>query len=104
MYFPILLKEAHVTWIMIHDTSFSRTVLLLGADTRATEGPIVATKNCLKIHFMAPHIYCIALEGTAADTEDITDTTSLSSFMSSAENKIIGVNVSVLSIFCEHTF
>ncbi|CAG8489349.1 1927_t:CDS:2 [Funneliformis caledonium] len=40
----------------------------LGADTRATSGPIVADKNCAKIHYLAPNIYCCGA-GTAADTE-----------------------------------
>jgi len=43
----------------------------LGADTRATEGPIVADKNCEKIHYIAPNIYCCGA-GTAADTENTT--------------------------------
>ena len=30
--------------------------IVLGADTRATEGTIVADKNCSKIHYMAPTI------------------------------------------------
>jgi len=42
--------------------------VVLGADTRATEGPIVADKNCEKIHYIAPNIYCCGA-GTAADTE-----------------------------------
>ncbi|XP_041481245.1 proteasome subunit beta type-7-like [Lytechinus variegatus] len=42
--------------------------VILGADTRATEGTIVADKNCTKIHFIAPNIYCCGA-GTAADTE-----------------------------------
>ncbi|XP_059633650.1 proteasome subunit beta type-7-B-like [Cornus florida] len=46
--------------------------VILGADTRATAGPIVADKNCEKIHFMAPNIYCCGA-GTAADTEAVTD-------------------------------
>ncbi|KAG2595151.1 hypothetical protein PVAP13_5KG523000 [Panicum virgatum] len=46
--------------------------VVLGADTRATEGPIVADKNCEKIHYMAPNIYCCGA-GTAADTEAVTD-------------------------------
>ncbi|GFZ00038.1 N-terminal nucleophile aminohydrolases (Ntn hydrolases) superfamily protein [Actinidia rufa] len=46
--------------------------VILGADTRATEGPIVADKNCEKIHFMAPNIYCCGA-GTAAYTEAVTD-------------------------------
>jgi 20S proteasome subunit beta 2 len=45
--------------------------IILGADTRATEGPIVADKNCEKIHYMAPNIYCCGA-GTAADTEAVT--------------------------------
>ncbi|XP_026545829.1 proteasome subunit beta type-7 [Notechis scutatus] len=42
--------------------------IVLGADTRATEGMVVADKNCDKIHFIAPNIYCCGA-GTAADTE-----------------------------------
>uniref|UniRef100_T1IJR7 Proteasome subunit beta n=1 Tax=Strigamia maritima TaxID=126957 RepID=T1IJR7_STRMM len=41
--------------------------VILGADTRATDGNIVADKNCSKIHYLAPNICCGA--GTAADTE-----------------------------------
>ncbi|KAM7268090.1 hypothetical protein ACFE04_010256 [Oxalis oulophora] len=46
--------------------------VILGADTRATEGPIVCDKNCEKIHYIAPNIYCCGA-GTAADTEAVTD-------------------------------
>ncbi|KZS90528.1 proteasome subunit [Sistotremastrum niveocremeum HHB9708] len=42
--------------------------IVLGADTRATEGPIVADKNCEKIHFISESIRCCGA-GTAADTE-----------------------------------
>ncbi|KAF9934874.1 Proteasome subunit beta type-7 [Modicella reniformis] len=42
--------------------------IVLGADTRATSGPIVADKNCEKIHYLAPNMYCCGA-GTAADTE-----------------------------------
>jgi 20S proteasome subunit beta 2 len=45
--------------------------VVLGADTRATNGPVVADKNCAKIHFIAPNIYCCGA-GTAADTENST--------------------------------
>ncbi|KAM6573684.1 hypothetical protein CsatA_017764 [Cannabis sativa] len=45
--------------------------VILGADTRATEGPIVCDKNCEKIHYMAPEIYCCGA-GIAADTEAVT--------------------------------
>jgi len=46
--------------------------VVLGADTRATEGPIVADKNCEKIHYIAPNIFCCGA-GTAADTENTTE-------------------------------
>ncbi|KAL5290475.1 PSMB7 family protein [Megaselia abdita] len=46
--------------------------VILGADTRATEGPIVSDKNCSKIHYLAPNMYCCGA-GTAADTEMTTD-------------------------------
>ncbi len=49
---------------------------MLGADTRATEGPIVADKNCEKIHYIAPNIYCCGA-GTSADTENTTGILSL---------------------------
>lgn len=46
--------------------------VILGADTRATEDTIVADKNCSKIHYIAPNIYCCGA-GTAADTEMTTN-------------------------------
>uniref|UniRef100_A0A8C7AK36 proteasome endopeptidase complex n=1 Tax=Neovison vison TaxID=452646 RepID=A0A8C7AK36_NEOVI len=45
-----------------------RDGIVLGADTRATEGMVVADKNCSKIHFISPNIYCCGA-GTAADTD-----------------------------------
>ncbi|KAF0471625.1 proteasome subunit beta type-7 [Gigaspora margarita] len=45
--------------------------VILGADTRSTNGTIVANKNCEKIHYLAPNMYC-AGAGTAADTEQAT--------------------------------
>lgn len=45
--------------------------VVLGADTRATEGPIVCDKNCEKIHYIASNIYCCGA-GTSADTENTT--------------------------------
>ena len=32
--------------------------VVLGADTRATAGSIVADKVCDKIHYMQPNMYC----------------------------------------------
>jgi 20S proteasome subunit beta 2 len=46
--------------------------VVLGADTRATGGSEVADKNCQKIHYLAPNIYCCGA-GTAADTEKTTE-------------------------------
>jgi len=45
--------------------------VVLAADTRATEGPIVADKNCEKLHYIANNVYC-AGAGTAADLEHTT--------------------------------
>jgi len=47
--------------------------VILGADTRATAGTIVADKNCAKIHYLSPNMYCCGA-GTAADTEFVTNT------------------------------
>ncbi|EAU81477.1 proteasome subunit [Coprinopsis cinerea okayama7 len=46
--------------------------IVLGADTRATEGDIVADKNCEKIHYITESIRCCGA-GTAADTEFTTN-------------------------------
>lgn len=45
-----------------------RDGVILGADTRATNDSVVADKNCEKIHFIAPKIYCCGA-GVAADAE-----------------------------------
>ncbi|KAK0748095.1 nucleophile aminohydrolase [Apiosordaria backusii] len=42
--------------------------VVIAADTRATSGPIVADKNCEKLHYISSNIWC-AGAGTAADTE-----------------------------------
>merc|ERR1719334_1591184 len=46
--------------------------VVLGADTCATAGDIVADKNCNKLHYLQPNIYC-AGAGTAADLEMTTE-------------------------------
>jgi 20S proteasome subunit beta 2 len=46
--------------------------VILGADTRATGGSEVMDKNCEKIHYLAPNIWCCGA-GTAADTEKTTE-------------------------------
>lgn len=45
--------------------------VVLGADTRATEGSIVCDKNCEKIHKISEKIWCCGA-GTSADTENVT--------------------------------
>lgn len=45
--------------------------VVLCADTRSTSGPVVADKNCKKIHTIAPKIMCCGA-GTAADTRRVT--------------------------------
>lgn len=47
------------------------TGVVLCADTRSTNGPIVADKNCKKIHYIADKIRCCGA-GTAADTRAVT--------------------------------
>ncbi|KAG2595150.1 hypothetical protein PVAP13_5KG523000 [Panicum virgatum] len=77
--------------------------VVLGADTRATEGPIVADKNCEKIHYMAPNIYCCGA-GTAADTEAVTDMVSsqleLHRYATSRESRV----VTTLTLLKSHLF
>ncbi|KAJ4961511.1 hypothetical protein NE237_021421 [Protea cynaroides] len=77
--------------------------VILGADTRATEGPIVADKNCEKIHYMAPNIYCCGA-GTAADTEAVTDMVSsqlqLHRYHTGRESRV----VTALSLLKSHLF
>ncbi|PVD21936.1 hypothetical protein C0Q70_17739 [Pomacea canaliculata] len=64
------LPKAYKTGTTIAGIVFKDGVVL-GADTRATEGPIVADKNCAKIHYISSNIYCCGA-GTAADTEMVT--------------------------------
>ena len=45
--------------------------VVLGADTRSTGGPLVMDKNKLKIHTVAPFIFCCAA-GTSADCDQLT--------------------------------
>jgi len=63
-------KTATKTGTTICGVVFSSGVVL-GADTRSTNGETVADKNCSKIHYLAPNISCCGA-GTAADTEAVT--------------------------------
>ncbi|GAV84448.1 LOW QUALITY PROTEIN: Proteasome domain-containing protein [Cephalotus follicularis] len=75
--------------------------VILGADT--TEGPIVCDKNCEKIHYMAPNIYCCGA-GTAADTEAVTDMVSsqlqLHRYHAGQESRV----VTALTLLKKHLF
>ena len=64
-------KAAMKTGTTITGVCFKGGVVL-GADTRSTNGETVADKNCEKIHYIAPNIYCCGA-GTAADTEKTTE-------------------------------
>lgn len=48
-----------------------RKGVVLAADTRSTEGPVVADKNCIKIHRITDRIMCCGA-GTAADADRVT--------------------------------
>lgn len=65
------LPKAKLTGTTICGCIFKDGVVL-GADTRATGGTEVVDKNCEKIHYLAPNIYCCGA-GTAADTEKTTE-------------------------------
>ncbi|CCD23778.1 proteasome core particle subunit beta 2 NDAI_0C01170 [Naumovozyma dairenensis CBS 421] len=61
-----------------------RDGVVIAADTRSTQGPIVADKNCAKLHRISPKIWC-AGAGTAADTEAVT--------------QLIGSNIELHSLY-----
>lgn len=46
--------------------------VVCACDSRATQGPIVADKACMKLHKLAPNIYCGGA-GTAADLTHVTN-------------------------------
>merc|ERR1712087_894470 len=66
-YLPKLTKKTGTTIVGL----VYKDGVVLGADTRATNGTEVAEKNCEKIHYLAPNMYCCGA-GTAADTEMMT--------------------------------
>ncbi|ADM12197.1 proteasome subunit beta type-7 [Encephalitozoon intestinalis ATCC 50506] len=47
-----------------------KTGVILAADTRSTQGPVVSDKNCEKIHRISDKIMCCGA-GTAADAERV---------------------------------
>lgn len=77
--------------------------VIIAADTRSTQGPIVADKNCAKLHRIAPRIWC-AGAGTAADTEMVTQligsNLELHSLYASRQPRV----VSALQMLKQHLF
>ena len=58
------------TGTTIVGTTFDGGVVF-GADTRASAGNLVAEKQCMKVHHLAPNIYACGA-GTAADCDHVT--------------------------------
>ncbi|OEU08982.1 N-terminal nucleophile aminohydrolase, partial [Fragilariopsis cylindrus CCMP1102] len=56
---------------VVIDTQTNQQYVILGADTRATEGTIVADKRCDKIHKLASNCRCCGA-GTSADLDKVT--------------------------------
>lgn len=52
----VLFDFAEKHWSSISECFSVKDGVVLGADTRATEGMVVADKNCSKIHYISPNI------------------------------------------------
>jgi 20S proteasome subunit beta 2 len=81
----------------------SNTPYQIAADTRATSGPIVADKNCEKLHYISPSIWC-AGAGTAADTEFTTAITSSNLELHSLSTGRSPRVVTVMTMLKQHLF
>jgi len=77
--------------------------VVLGADTRATEGPIVCDKNCEKIHYIAPNIYCCGA-GTSADTENTTSMVSSQLYLHSLATGKVPRVVTAMTLLKRYLF
>ena len=57
-YMSLLSYGSYFSWcsLLAHLLLSLQDGVILGADTRATEGTVVADKNCSKIHYMAKNI------------------------------------------------
>ncbi|CAI4997345.1 CPS_HP_G0127170.mRNA.1.CDS.1 [Saccharomyces cerevisiae] len=95
-------SKATSTGTTIVGVKFNNGVVI-AADTRSTQGPIVADKNCAKLHRISPKIWC-AGAGTAADTEAVTQligsNIELHSLYTSREPRV----VSALQMLKQHLF
>lgn len=77
--------------------------VVIAADTRSTQGPIVADKNCAKLHRLSPRIWC-AGAGTAADTEAVTQLIGSNLELHSLSTKREPRVVSALQMLKQHLF
>lgn len=77
--------------------------VIIAADTRATAGPIVADKNCEKLHRLAPKIWC-AGAGTAADTEFVTQLISSNLELHSMSQNRPPRVITALTLLKQHLF
>lgn len=77
--------------------------VVIAADTRSTQGPIVADKNCAKLHRIAPRIWC-AGAGTAADTEAVTQLIASNIELHSLSSKRQPRVVTALQMLKQHLF
>lgn len=77
--------------------------VVIAADTRATSGPIVADKNCEKLHRLAPTIWC-AGAGTAADTEMVTQLIASNLELHSLSNNRTPRVITALTMLKQHLF
>jgi len=77
--------------------------VVIAADTRATSGPIVADKNCEKLHYISPAIWC-AGAGTAADTEFTTSLISSNLELHSLSTGRPPRVVTVMTMLKQHLF
>ncbi|CCF57521.1 hypothetical protein KAFR_0C05300 [Kazachstania africana CBS 2517] len=77
--------------------------VVIAADTRSTQGPIVADKNCAKLHRISPRIWC-AGAGTAADTEAVTQLISSNIELHSLSTRREPRVVTTLQMLKQHLF
>ena len=66
-----------------------RDGVVLGADTRATGGPLVIDKEKLKVHSLGPRMFCCAA-GTSADCDQITRACSHALGLQRIEHELAG--------------
>lgn len=99
---PNAVPKATSTGTTIVGVKFA-TGVVIAADTRSTQGPIVADKNCAKLHRIAPRIWC-AGAGTAADTEAVTQLTASNIELHSLSTRREPRVITALQMLKQHLF